>query len=155
MYDIILSSLTRQDKALAVLFDLLEEEYTHLMHRDTDSIAANEFSIQELIRQLVSEKHIVIKALGGIRASQYAETLPEEQARPLLDLLASIDNNEQNTSRNASRNAQLSLALLDQSTRNLNKFTEHAVPKTSFVYGRRGAMRTVAHSEASLLSGRL
>ena len=155
MYEIIIASLTRQDKALAVLFELLEEEYRLLMKRDTDAVAANEFSVQELIRQLVMEKHIVIRALGGIRASQYAETLPEEQARPLLELLSRIDHSEQNTSRNASRNAQLVLALLDQSSRNLKKFTEKAAPKTSFVYGRRGAMRTVAHSEASLLSGRL
>ena len=155
MYDIIITSLNRQDKALGVLFDLLEEEYELLMKRDTDAIAANEFSLQELIKQLLHEKNVVIRALGGIRASQYAETLPEEQGRPLLDLLASIDKGEQNTSRNASRNAQLCLALLDQNTRNLNKFTEHAVPKTSFVYGRRGAMRTVAHPEASFVTGRM
>ena len=155
MYDIIIGSLTRQDKALCVLFELLEEEYTLLMKRDTGSIAANEFSIQELIKQLLHEKNIVINALGGIRASQYAETLPAEQGQALLDLLANIDKNEQATSRNASRNAQLSLALLDQSTRNLQKFTEHAVPKTSFVYGRRGAMRPVAHTQAAFLSGRM
>ena len=155
MYDIIIASLNRQDRALGVLFDLLEDEYELLMKRDTDAIAANEFSIQELIKQLLHEKNVVIRALGGIRASQYAETLPEEQGRPLLDLLASIDKGEQNTSRNASRNAQLCLALLDQNTRNLNKFTEHAVPKTAFVYGRRGAMRTVAHTEASFVTGRM
>lgn len=155
MYDIIIASLNRQDKALGVLSDLLEEEYELLMKRDTDAIAANEFSIQELIKQLLHEKNVVIGTLGGIRASQYAETLPEEQGRPLLELLASIDKAEQNTSRNASRNAQLCLALLDQNTRNLNKFTEHAVPKTSFVYGRRGAMRTVAHPEASFVTGRM
>lgn len=155
MYEIIIGSLTRQDKALGVLFELLEEEYTLLMKRDTGNIAVNEFSIQELIKQLMHEKNIVIRALGGLRASQYAETLPEEQAQPLLHLLAAIDKNEQATSRNASRNAQLSLALLDQSTRNLQKFTEYAVPKTSFVYGRRGAMRPVAHTQAALLSGRM
>lgn len=155
MYDTIIASLNRQDKALGVLFDLLEEEYELLMKRDTGAIAVNEFSIQELIKQLLHEKNTVIRALGGIRASQYAETLPEEQGKPLMDLLASIDKGEQNTSRNASRNAQLCLALLDQNTRNLNKFTEHAVPKTSFVYGRRGAMRTVARTEAAFVTGRL
>ena len=40
MYQIISESLTRQERALALLHDLLEEEYQTLLKRDANAIAS-------------------------------------------------------------------------------------------------------------------
>lgn len=155
MYQIIHESLSRQDKALALLRDLLEEEYRILIGRDTDGVAALEFSVQELIRQIAVEKTLVIRTLGGVRVSAYAAGLPEGRGVALLTLFASVDAGEQEVSRQASRNAQLSLALLDQSTRTLQALTTQAAPPRAGVYGRHGGMRHELHPQAALISGRL
>ena len=155
MYQIIHESLSRQDKALALLHELLEEEYGILMSRNTDGVAALEFSIQELIRQIAVEKTLVIRTLAGVRVSDYAAGLPEGEGAALLTLFASVDDGEQQVSRQASRNAQLSLALLDQSTRTLQALTSQAAPPRAGVYGRRGGMRHEMHPQAALISGRL
>ncbi|MDE5832652.1 MAG: flagellar export chaperone FlgN [Desulfovibrio sp.] len=154
MYQIIQESLFRQDKALHLLRDLLEEEYEILLGRDTGAVASLEFSIQELIRQIAVEKSLVIRSLSGKRVLEYAETLPEDQASVLRQLFQSVDAGEQGVSRQASRNAQLSLALLDQSTHNLKALTSQVTPLTG-VYSRNGDIRRSAHPQAALISGRL
>ena len=50
---------------------------------------------------------------------------------------------------------QLSLALLDQSSRTLQALTSQAMPPKAETYGRRGGMRVQHHPEAALISGRL
>ena len=155
MYEIIHSSLSRQARALPLLQGLLEEEYHALLQRNTDGVVALEFSIQELIRQLAVEKTLVITTLKDSRVHTYAETLPEEQGNALRALHKSIDAGEQGVSRQASRNSQLSLALLDQSSRTLQALTSQAMPPTADTYGRRGGMKTQAHPQAALISGRL
>ncbi|WP_022655751.1 flagellar protein FlgN [uncultured Desulfovibrio sp.] len=155
MYQRIHESLSRQDKALALLRDLLEEEYRILLSRDTDGVVAQEFSIQELIRQLAVEKAVVIRALDGVRVTEYARSLPEEQGGVLLGLFRSVDFQEQGVSRQASRNAQLSLALLDQSSRTLQALASKAMPPKTETYGRRGGMRPESHPQAAIISGRL
>lgn len=155
MYQRIKDSLSRQDKALALLRDLLEEEYHILLSRDTDGVVAQEFSIQELIRQLAVEKAVIIRALNGVRVKDYACSLPEEQGGALLELFHVVDAYEQEVSGQASRNAQLSLALLDQSSRTLQALTSEAVPCRAEIYGRRGDMCPEAHPQAAIISGRL
>lgn len=154
MHNIIYESLSRQDKALCLLRDLLEEEYHCLLDRDTDGVVSLEFSVQELIRHLALEKTFVIKRLGGMRVAEYAGMLPEDLAATLLETLRRIDTSEQGVARQASRNTTLSLALLDQSSRTLNALTSQAMPPKAETYGRRGGMRTV-HPQAALISGRL
>ena len=87
MHNIIHESLSRQEKALCLLRDLLEEEYSSLLSRDTDAVVSLEFSVQELIRHLAVEKTFVIKRLGGMRAAEYASMLPEDMAAMLLETL--------------------------------------------------------------------
>ena len=82
MYQIISESLTRQERALALLHDLLEEEYQTLLKRDANAIASLEFSIQELIRQLAVEKSLVIKSLAGKRVSYKIITRDRETQNP-------------------------------------------------------------------------
>ncbi len=155
MYQRIYESLSRQERALALLRDLLQEEYEILLGRDTNTVVALEFSIQELIRQLAVEKALVIRSLAGKRVLEYAETLAEEEGDAIKVLFTLIDEGEQAVSRQASRNAQLSLALLDQSTHTLKALTSQVVPPRSGVYGRRGGIRHEMHPQAALISGRL
>lgn len=155
MYQRIHDSLFRQTKALALLRDLLEEEYEVLLGRDTNTVASLEFSIQELIRQLAVEKALVIRSLNGEKVLAFAETQPEERKEALRELYRLVDDGEQAVSRHASRNAQLSLALLDQSTHTLNVLTNKVAPNLSGTYGRNGDMRNMAHPQAALISGRL
>ncbi|MBD5642166.1 MAG: flagellar protein FlgN [Desulfovibrio sp.] len=155
MRQIIRESLNRQDKALALLRELLEEEYGILLSRDTNGVVSLEFAIQELIRQIAVEKALVIRMLGGERVMQYAKSLPDEERAEFERLFQSVDNSEQSVSRQASRNAQLSLALLDQSTRNLQALTSQVTPPLTGVYGRSGDMLHARHPQAALISGRL
>lgn len=155
MRQIIHESLSRQDKALSLLCELLEEEYGILLGRDTNGVVSLEFSIQELIRQIAVEKSLVIRQLGGERVMEYAKNLPDEERLEFERLFQSVDNSEQAVSRQASRNAQLSLALLDQSTRNLQALTSQVTPPLTGVYGRSGDMLHARHPQAALISGRL
>lgn len=155
MYQIIRESLNRQDRALALLHELLEEEYQTLMKRDASAIAGLEFSIQELIRQLAVEKSLVIRNLDGRRVLEYAKERSEEERAELEKLFAGIDASEQLVSRQASRNAQLSLGLLDQSTFTLQALTSEAAPPRAGTYGRKGGMCYELHPQAALISGRL
>ena len=155
MHNAIYESLSRQDKALCLLRDLLEEEYNSLISRDTDVVVSLEFSIQELIRQLAVEKTSVIKRLGGMRTLEYASMLPEDSGAALRDVLQRVDVSEQAVSRQASRNTNLSLALLDQSSRALQALTSQAMPPKAETYGRRGGMSVQRQSQAALISGRL
>lgn len=155
MNQTIYESLIRQDKALALLRELLEEEYGILLSRDTNGVVSLEFSIQELIRQIAVEKALVIRQLNGVRVMVYARSLPADEYEILEKLFQSVDNGEQAVSRQASRNAQLSLALLDQSTRTLQGLTSQVVPPLAGIYGRGGDLTHIKHPQAALISGRL
>lgn len=154
MHDIIHESLSRQDKALCLLRDLLEEEYSGLLSRNIDAVVSLEFSVQELIRHLALEKTFVIKRLGGMRVAEYAGMLPDDLSAMLMETLRRIDKTEQDVARQASRNTTISLALLDQSSRTLQALTKQAMPPRAETYGRRGGMRAL-HPQAALISGRL
>lgn len=154
MFQRIHDTLHRQKQALVVLGDLLEEEYQLLLQHDTQAVVSLEFSIHELIRQLAMEKAGIVTLLGGGKVMHYAEMLPEEEAEKIRSLFKDIDNGEQRSARQASINTELSLALLDQSQSTMAALHEQVVPKSSFTYGRRGAMGS-HRPQASLISGRL
>ncbi|MBQ9536833.1 MAG: flagellar export chaperone FlgN [Desulfovibrionaceae bacterium] len=154
MDQVIYASLIRQVRGLDLLRELLGKEYRVLCERKMEVVAAFEFSIQELIRQLVNEKEFVMQRLRGQRLLEYAKTLEPDSAQALLDLVAAIDASEQKVSAQASLNSQLSLALLDQNEKNLQTLFKQAVPEKTMVYGRHGAMRQVA-AQGALISGRL
>lgn len=154
MYQLVYGSLSRQAKGLELLGTLLREEYQVICDRKMDDVAAYEFSIQELIRQLVNEKEFVLRLLGGVRVREYAKTLSVEEGNALLEMIQCIDRNEQNSSRQANRNTQLSLGLLDQNEKTLQELFKQAVPDKTVVYGRKGSMRQMSR-QGALISGRL
>lgn len=153
MFSILESILDRQDKAMDLLHELLREEFSLLMERDTDAIMTLEFSIHELLRQLASEKEGIIHFLGGGKLRDYAQMLPDDKKAVILRLWHQIDTKEQSCSKQASRNTQLSLGLLDQSKGLLDYLHERIVPPQRTAYSRRGVY-TQTRPEASLINGR-
>jgi hypothetical protein len=156
MHEHIFSGLQRQHKAMELLLNLLLEEFELLVARDTEAVTQLEFSIHELLRQIASEKVQVIRLLNGQKAHDYAQKILAEDARDaVLELLETLDGFEQRCARQAAQNAELSLALLDQSRALLNTLHAHISPKTGDTYGKGGAMSSIRRPEAALLTGRL
>lgn len=153
MFSILESILSRQDKAMDLLHDLLREEFSLLKERDTDAIMTLEFSIHELLRQLATEKEGIIHFLGGGKLRDYAQMLPDDKKNVILHLWHQIDKKEQNCSKQASRNTQLSLGLLDQSKAMLDYLHERIVPPQRTTYSRKG-MYTQTRPQPSLINGR-
>ncbi len=154
MYQRIYEALQRQRQAMHLLVDLLEEEYAYLRKHETHEVVSLEMSIQELIRQLAVEKIGVQKMLDGGKLKVYVTLLSEEQGANIMSVFKDIDAHEQKASRMASRNAQLSLALLDQSQRVMQRLHSQLTPKHGMTYGRRGYMGK-QRPQAALISGRL
>jgi alpha-D-ribose 1-methylphosphonate 5-triphosphate synthase subunit PhnG len=154
MFARILGNLTRQFKALELLQSLLEEEYGLLQHRDTDAVTGLEFSIHQLLRQITLERLEMKKIMQGATLQEYAGMLPEEDGAAVSRLCALIDALEQSSARQASRNAELSLALLDQSQALLSCLYEQITPRRQNTYGAGGKYRE-ERPAAALISGRL
>ena len=152
MFSILQNTFTRQNKAMDLMLELLEEEFALLMERDTDAIMTLEFSIHELLRQLASEKESIIRFLGGGRLNDYAQMLPEDKRMVILNLWHEIDKKEQTCARQASQNTQLSLGLLDQSKDLLNYLHERIVPPQRTAYSRKGVYAQT-RPNASLING--
>lgn len=153
MYDQIHGNLVRQTKGLDVLALLLEEEFAHLCGRDADAVTATEFAIHELMRQLACERMDLKSAMQRTRLAEYADMLPEEQGSEIRAVLERIDGQEQHCARQASLNAELALALLDQSQELLDHLYRRLAPPKQETYGRKGGMAT-SRSEAALIRGR-
>lgn len=155
MYEIIRGNLDRQARGLALLGQLLDEEFGLLMARKTDEVMSLEFSIHELVRQLAHEKLGVQRRLGGGKVLDYASMQTDEARREeLRGLWQKIDASEQRCSRQASLNAELSLALLDQSRNVLTYLHQRVQPQTPSTYGSTGGFLH-RRPEAALISGRL
>ncbi|MDR1360245.1 MAG: flagellar protein FlgN [Deltaproteobacteria bacterium] len=154
MFARIHGNLHRQFKALELLQALLEEEYELLRHRDTDAVTGLEFSIHQLLRQITQERLELKTVIQGASIREYAAMLPEEDGAAVVRLCSLIDALEQRSSRQASRNAELSLALLDQSQNLLSCLYEQIAPKRQGTYGAGGKYRE-ERPVAVLISGRL
>ncbi len=154
MYQLIRNNLDRQNKGLHLLRGLLDEEFSLLMARNTTEIMTLELSVHELVRQLAAEKHQIKRFLGGGMVRDYAAMLDEERRDEINRLWNEVDAGEQRCSRQASHNAELSLALLDQSKDMLTYLHERIQPQTSSTYVRKGVFFR-RRPEAALISGRL
>lgn len=154
MYTETYQNLHRQEKALEVLETLLAEEFAELRERKPESITALEFSIHELMRQIANERTTLKESLGGQRLADVIQILAEEEQAELNALLQRIDVLEKRCSRQASMNAELAMALHDQSQALLNHLQSQIQPRNNATYGRTGAY-TQSRPEAVLIHGRL
>ncbi|GAB7078992.1 flagellar export chaperone FlgN [Megalodesulfovibrio paquesii] len=178
MHRPLIERLLRQWKALMVLDQLQQEEFALLVARQPHAVAGIEFSIHELMRQIVDERHEVRKLLQGRRLKLLMADLPAELgARTLLDdfdkiqglpafpkdvplvevyqtLLTLADDAEQACAKQAEKNTSLALGLYDQSKGLLEFMHREIQPDVQDVYSRSGAMRK-SRADAALVQGRL
>lgn len=179
MHRPLLERLLRQWKAFQILGKLQREEFALLRERDPQAVASVEFSIHELMRQIVDERQEVRAMLQGRRLRQFIKDLPEGlDARTLLPdfdcirglpalppgiplarvyavLHDMLDNAEQDCARQAEKNTALALGLFDQSQNLLSFLHEQVKPKPAATYSKYGALRKQQRPEAALIQGRL
>jgi len=139
----ILENLTRQAQALRVLLLLQEEEFAHLKEFRPQSVGALEFSIQELMRQILVERTNVRTMMAAINpAARRLRELSEvfgEAWPALAKVLDEIDALEQTTAKQAEKSYRLALALFDQSSGYMEFFRKELTPKR-LTYGPRGVI---------------
>ena len=154
MYAKIHANLFRQLKGLELLHSLLEEEFACLLERNVEEISSLEFSIHELMRQLLNERMEIKGIMNGVRVSEYADMLPAEDGAAVHALMTELLEREQVCSRQAGLNSTLAFGLLDQGQELLDFLYSAAVPKQAHTYGAKGGMQTNKPG-AALISGRL
>ncbi|GFK92699.1 hypothetical protein NNJEOMEG_00525 [Fundidesulfovibrio magnetotacticus] len=149
----ILENLTRQHQALKVLLFLQEEEFTHLKEFKPQSVGAQEFSIQELMRQLMGERKEVRRLIQAMdpaakRLKDVAGAFGDRWADAEA-LLERIDRLEQTCAKQAEKSYSLALALFDQSTTYVDFFKKQLTPKKES-YGPKGVFASTKPAPAIL-----
>lgn len=161
MLPTIIGNFTRQSKALALLLQLMQEEFSLLMSRAPRDVTKIEFSIQELMGQLMAERKSVKAALHNMRLREYLEALPnkehprnKERIAQLDALIEEIEKLEQECARQAAKNSRLVLALMDQSEKLLSHLHSQIRPHKNESYSKHGTFAK-DRPEATLIQGRL
>lgn len=152
-------NLNRQHKGLRRLLTLLSEEYEGLTRPDEADLASNQLAVQELLRQLAKEREELVELLPreapeGKKLEALLKGLPRSKQESLRTLVADLGRQEKLCSKQAARNADLSMALVEQSRTLIEYMQEQVTPAGSQVYGRRG-VRNTAKPDGSLVQGRL
>ncbi len=154
--NVVFESLTRQREGLKALAILLVEEFAILTARDKSGLADMELSVQELIRQLLKERDDLGTRLGQTRFENEGlrQCLARHAQRPQLEaLLQEIEELEKQCSRQATVNADLVMALVNQSQDMLSFMHDQIKPRNEEVYSRKGRFADDA-TEPRLLQGR-
>jgi hypothetical protein len=149
----ILENLSRQYQALKVLNHLQEEEFAHLKEFRPQSVGALEFSIHELMRQIMAERQDVRRMMrelnpGAANLADLAEVFGGDWAKA-DDLRERIDRLEQTCAKQAEKSYSLALALYDQSSGYVDFFKEKLTPAKQS-YGRQGVFAKAKPAPAML-----
>jgi len=158
MMERIEANLHRQEKGLILLSTLLEEEFTYLTGRDPRAVTGCEFSIQELIKQLATER-MELKAMVA-KVSPKAKSLKDvagvlggEEGERFLAYLKHMDALEQKCAILAEKNSRLAFGLAEQS-RNMLEFIHKKIqPKNQDTYAKNGRYQN-HRPAATLFRGR-
>lgn len=159
MIRLIEENLVRQNKAMLLMYFLLEEEFSRLTRLKPQSVAQVELSIQELMRQVAAERMSLRRLVAQVepsakRVRELQPMLSGEEAASLDELLARLDETEQRCAVQAAKNQQMAMALFDQSKGLLSFMHNQIKPKSTTAYGRTGRFAQ-GINDARLLSGRL
>jgi uncharacterized membrane protein YccC len=159
MIRLIEENLVRQNKAMLLMYLLLEEEFSRLTNLKPQSVSQVELSIQELMRQVAAERLSLRRLVARTEpsAERVRDILPgldKEEAENIKELLARLDETEQKCGVQAAKNQQLAMALFDQSKGLLDFMHNQIKPKSTTTYGRT-ARFAKGINDARLLSGRL
>ncbi len=158
----IFRNVLRQKKGLDLLLHLMQEEFSLLLGRKPQDITKLEFSIQELLGQLVAERKSLQAMLHGMRLREYLEALPPQEdtqleslRQAIVQLVGQCDVAEQACAKQAEKNSSLVLALMDQGQKLLQHLHDQLVPKNTNAYSKRGRFSSESKPRATLISGRL
>ncbi|WP_320169054.1 flagellar export chaperone FlgN [Maridesulfovibrio sp.] len=159
MIRLVKENISRQSKAVMLLSVLLQEEFSLLMNKDPQNVTRIELTIQDLMRQISSERLSLRNFIQKIDSSacRLGEILPaiaDDQRAEIEQLLARMDELEQKCAVQATKNHQLARALLEQSSSMLDFLHREITPKQQNVYSARGRY-TNPSPQASLINGRL
>lgn len=158
MLDRIMDNIGRQEKGLQLLHELLEAEFSLLKAGDPHAVTSCELSIQELLRQLAVEK-LCLKNMVREMApdaqvlTDLMDVLDKQDAEAIRELLTRVDAVEQQSAIQAEKNAQLALALAEQSKGMLDFMHKQIQPKNENTYSQRGKYNS-SRPEAALFQGR-
>lgn len=160
MYSRIEANLARQSRGMDLLQELLQEEFSHLKHRDPDSATRLEFSIHELIRQLTAERlnlRAMVQSIspGATRLNELGACLEPATADAFSAMLAEMQAKEQACAIQAEKNGEMARAMLDQSRSLLEFMTKQIQPKSDPVYSARGTYGKNSKPQAALFRGAL
>ena len=156
----LLASLFRQYEAFKLLHDLLREEHSQMVEKDdSEELAKHELSIQELLRQLAREKEEVHFCVGSHgfpenRVSDILHLFSEEEREKISWLLDELNRLEQNCNKQAEINADIAMALVEQSNSLLEYFNKQLWPDQGDVYSKNAKWQHF-NSNASILQGKL
>ena len=159
MIRLIEENLVRQNKAMLLMYFLLEEEFSRLTQLKPQSVSQVELSIQELMRQMAAERVSLRRMVARVeptakRVREILHCVSEEESGSVTELLARLDAIEQKCGVQAAKNQQLAMALFDQSKGLLNFMHDQIKPKSTTAYARTGRFARGVN-DARLLNGRL
>jgi len=159
MFRLIEENLVRQNKAMMLLFFLLEEEFSRLMKNQPQGVSQIELSIQELMRQIAGER-VSLRAMvaelapGAARVRDLFLMMDDELKAKVESLLEKLDATEQTCGVQAAKNNEMAIALFDQSKNLLDFMHNQIKPKNTSAYAATGRFAQ-APSNARLLTGRM
>lgn len=159
MIRLIEENLVRQNKAMMLLYVLLEEEFSRLNQGNPQGVSQVELSIQELMRQVAAERRslrAMVGALvpGALRVRELYQILDQETREAFDRMLEMLDATEQRCGVQAAKNNEMAMALFDQSSKLLSFMHNQIKPKNTGAYAASGRLAR-APSSARLLTGRL
>ena len=159
MIRLIEENLVRQNKAMMLLFILLEEEFSRLGKGNPQGVSQIELSIQELLRQVAGERRSVrtmVDAIlpGATRVRELYPQMEQAQCEAFDRMLEMLDETEQRCAQQAAKNNEMAMALFDQSSKLLSFMHNQIKPKNTGAYAASGRLAR-APSSARLLTGRL
>jgi len=159
MIRLIEENLVRQNKAMLLMYFLLEEEFSRLTQLKPQSVSQVELSIQELMRQMAAERVSLRRLVARVdpaakRVREILHCVSEDESSAVSGLLARLDDIEQKCGVQAAKNQQMAMALFDQSKGLLNFMHNQIKPKSTTAYARTGRFAKGVN-DARLLNGRL
>ncbi|MFW6415542.1 MAG: flagellar export chaperone FlgN [Thermodesulfobacteriota bacterium] len=154
------NSLLRQHQGLLLLYELLCEEHSQMVEKDdSGELATHELSIQELLRQLLKEReevHFCISTLGAPenQVSDILHLFPEKEQERVSRTLEELNKLEAKCNKQAEINADIAMALVEQSNSLLQFFNKQLWPEQGDVYCKDAKWQHF-NSNATILQGRL
>lgn len=142
MIESILENIERQGRAMELLAQLQKEEFAHLTSRNPNAVAAVEFSLQELLRQLGAERRSLKRLYAAFdpaakRLADIIDRFDAPSRQRAESLHKALELAEKRCATQAERNYTMALGLYDVVKSSMDGLQKLMIPKKS-VYGATG-----------------